>query len=704
MSTDLDISEFRTSLIADINEARSGGSGGGSPVLPDFSENVFTDICTTWLSEVAFTENPEVCHFERSFGARTARSNGYGISDDEAVIDVYISCFDGMGELGSIPPEEIRRAGRHARTFIEKATGDLLESLDPSHADYGMVERIREIADDAGRYRVLILTDSRCSLNAIDSEDIDGTPLSYEVVDIERLYRLVQAGLPRDEIVVDFTIYSDEGLRCLHAPEISQDYEAYLALIPGEILFQLYDRYGPLLLEKNVRSFLQARGKVNRGIRDTLRTRPDRFMAYNNGIVATVDEIEVRHDAETGARHITAVKGLQIVNGGQTTASIHRARRNDKVDLSTVYVPAKISLIEADRIEEMVPAISLYANSQNNIQMADFSANDPYHVEMSRLSSQIWCPGEQGRWFYERTRGEYEVEKSRTARTPAQIKKFNEKTPRQRKFDKVELAKFLLSWEQKPDKVSLGGQKCFAWFMQNHSETHSKGWQPDETYYRRAIAKAILYKQAVSITRKEAFPAYRAQVATYVVAYLSHRTGRQVDLDAIWRKQELSDEIVELMRDWAYGIRDAIVETSNGKNVTEWCKKAECWKAIRGLDLPLPSTLPPEIGGTTQDAGKGKGRERPADPSLSPAELDAMHRCQGISAQEWIAISQWGAETGNLKDWQCGIAATLSGYAARDWAKAPSVKQALRGVEILNIAEAEGAPFQNAPAGSVRGT
>ena len=691
LQADLDVSEFRTSLIADIKDAR----GGGSSALPDFSENVFSDICTDWLSEVAFTENPEVCHFERNFGMRTARSNGYGISDDEGMIDVFVACFDGGEELGFIPPEQIRRAGRHARNFIEKAKGDLLDSLDPSHADYGMVERIREVADRASKYRVLILTDSKCSLSAIEAEELDGTPLSFEVVDIERLYRLVQAGLPRDEIVVDFTCFEPNGLRCLHAPEISHDYDAYLALIPGETLYQLYDRYGPRLLEKNVRSFLQARGKVNRGIRNTLRVHPDRFMAYNNGIVATVDAIEVRYDSETGARHITGARGLQIVNGGQTTASIHRARRDDKVDLSTVYVPAKISLIEADKIGEMVPAISLYANSQNNIQMADFSANDPYHVEMSRFSAQVWCPGEQGRWFYERTRGEYEVEKSRTAKTPAQIRQFNEKTPRQSKFNKVELAKFLLSWEQKPEKVSLGGQKCFAWFMQDLSETHTKSWLPDETYYRRAIAKAILYKQAVSITRSEAFPAYRAQIATYLVAYLSHRTGRRIDLDSIWKAQQLSDLLIELMREWGYAVRDAIVRTSDGKNVTEWCKKTDCWKGVRSLDLALPSELPPEVGGAQTLPSEDKGKSKSRDAEHSPAEFDAMHRCQGVSAKDWIAISQWGAETGELKDWQAGIAATLSGYAARDWVKAPSLKQAKHGIEILRIAEAEGAPLEH---------
>ncbi|SFO30253.1 AIPR family protein [Sphingomonas sp. OK281] len=684
---DRELGAFREGLLAEIRENR-----GGSAELPEFSENVFTAICLEWLEDVGLTENSEVCHFERSFGNRNARANGYAVDDDEAVVDVFIACFDGGDVSGMLPPDDLRRAARQAKTFCEKVSTELLSNLDPSGRDYGMVERFGDVAPKASKFRVFVITDQACSLSSIDAEDLNGKDLVYEIIDIERLYRLVQAGLPRDEVVIDFTQHAAGGLPCLHAPEISGDYDAYLALIPGEMLYQLYDLYGPRLLERNVRSFLQARGKINRGIRDTLRKQPDRFLAYNNGIVATVDEIHVRHDQAAGSRHITSVRGLQIVNGGQTTASIHRARRDDKVDLSSVYVPAKISLISEGRIEEMVPAISLYANSQNNIQMADFSANDPYHVRMGQLSGQIWCPGEQGRWFYERTRGEYEVEKIRTAKTPAQLRRFNERTPRQRKFDKVELAKFLLSWEQRPDKVSLGGQKCFASFMQDLSETHSKDWLPDDGDYRRAIAKGILYRSALAITRQEDFPAYRAQVATYLVAYLSHRTGRQINLERIWNEQGLSSELVALLRSWAYGVRDAIVQSSGGRNVTEWCKKDACWKALRAVDLSLSDELPPEIDGASSSSAATSDVS-----NLTPAELDAIHHCQKITAEEWIRISKWGSETGRLKDWQTGIAGTLGTYAARDWSKSPSSKQAKRGLEILLIAREDGGPLASDP-------
>ncbi len=683
IANEQDILKFRSQLLAEISNERSASG----PLVPEFSENIFTDICTGWLSEAGITENPEICFFEHSIGNRTVKVNGYAVSDDEASVDLFVAVFNGTENGQSFAPEEFRRAARYGHNYFERVTKELLKSLEPGSDAHGMVSRVVETVKGAARLRVFVVSDCACSLTAIEPETIDGKDLVYELVDITRLYRLTQAGMPRDEIVVDFTELVPNGLRCLHAPEISADYDAYLALIPGDILYRLYDRYGPLLLERNVRSFLQARGKVNRGIRDTLRKQPDRFLAYNNGIVATVDDIEVEHDRDAGTRHITSVRGLQIVNGGQTTASIHRAKRDDRVDLSSVYVPAKISLISDERVDEIVPAISLYANSQNNIQMADFSANHPYHVEISRLSSTVWLPGEQSRWFYERTRGEYEVEKSRTARTTAQVRRFNEVTPRSRKFDKVELAKFMLSWDQRPDKVSLGGQKCFAWFMQNIADTHSKSWLPDETYYKRAISKAVLYKETMKIVRQEAFPGYRAQVVTYVISYLSHRTGRQVDLDMIWREQSLSEDLVGLIRHWCHEIRDAITESAGERNVTEWCKKEDCWKTIRALKLALPDNLPVEIKGTGSGGGKA-----PDTPTLSPAELDAIHRCQSVSAQDWIAISEWGNSSGKLKDWQSGIAGTLGGYAARDWAKPPSVKQAKRGVEILQIAETEGGP------------
>ena len=270
----------------------------------------------------------------------------------------------------------------------------------------------------------------------------------------------------------------------------------------------------------NVRSFLSARGKINAGIRHSLHEEPDRFVAYNNGIVATVDMLKTTRLPD-GRTAISRVQGFQIVNGGQTTASIDRAKKVDRVDLSSVFVPAKITLIDPPSRTEIVSRVSRYANTQNVIQMADFSANEPFHVELERLSYRIWCPGEQGRWFYERARGQYQVAKARLSATPAQARRFTEQTPPNRKFTKPEIGKYQHAWLLRPHVISMGAQKNFDRFMQELRTRLGKEWLPDDQYYRDLIAKAIIYRAADRIVKIERFPAYRANIVAYLVAYLS---------------------------------------------------------------------------------------------------------------------------------------------------------------------------------------
>jgi hypothetical protein len=297
-------------------------------------------------------------------------------------------------------------------------------------------------------------------------------------------------------------------------------------------------------------------------------------MAYNNGISATADSLQVVRCAD-GQLAIRSVVGLQIVNGGQTTASLHRARKIDRADISGVFVPK----------------ISLYANSQNKIDVADFSANHPFHIDVERLSTTVWCPGEQGRWFYERARGQYQVAKSREATTPGQKRKFDERTPTSRRFTKTDLAKYVNSWNQLPHVVSRGAQKNFLAFT---TELHSlnSSWKPDDGWYRELIAKAILFRQTERIVRQEKFSAYKANIVTYLVAYLRHRSGSGLSLRRIWDNQEISSELESLLRSWSHSISNAITATAAGRNVTEWCKKEVCWQAIRELDLSLPNPLP----------------------------------------------------------------------------------------------------------------
>lgn len=455
---------------------------------------------------------------------------------------------------------------------------------------------MNSLARGLAEVRVFVLTNGLSAAKKLDPSEVDGKPLKFEIWDVERLFRARRAGLPREEVDIDFKELFGEPLRCLPMPRPMIDYTAYFTVIPGDILVALYEEYGARLLELNVRSFLSITGKVNKGIRKTLSEAPERFVAYNNGIVITVDEL-VTETLSGGGLGIRSVKGLQIVNGGQTTASIHRARKVDKADISSVFVPAKIILAEQGKLEEMVRLVSRYANSQNVVQVADFSANDPYHVELERLSNVIWCPGGQGRWFYERARGQYQVAKAGEGSTAAALRRFKERTPPQRKFTKTELAKFLNTWEQRPHLVSYGAQKNFEQFMQSLRATERTDWLPDEIYFRHLVAKAILYRVVQRIVRQEEFAAYQANIVTYLVAYLASRTGGRLDFDLIWNSQQISHSLRSC---YAHG-RTKWSESSGTRRREGWFpngqKRRSAGRLSGRLRLPcLISCLPSSVG------------------------------------------------------------------------------------------------------------
>lgn len=676
---------FTERLISDVRDRATGVGPSG---VSDFRENAFTEIVVEYLLEIGMVENGEVCHHEARVGRGIGKVSGFGFNDDEDTLDVFTSVYLDSSSIRTLPSDDIRKRAVRAERFVEACFSGVHEDMEVASDAYLMASKIHELEQNLDRIRIFVLSDGITQLKQLDTEEVNGIPVKYEIWDIERLFRGMQSGLPRDEIDIDFEEMFGEALPCLTLPQSPSDYTTYLTILSGDMIYRMFDEFGARLLELNVRSFLQARGKVNRGIRDTLRDEPERFMAYNNGLSITVDELTTVVLPD-GRPAIKSARGLQVVNGGQTTASIHRAKKHDGIDILSVFVPAKVTSVAGETLDHLVPRISRYANTQNVIQMADFSANDPFHVEIERLSHSIWCPGEQSRWFYERARGQYQVAKARIGTTPARIRRFNEQTPTARKFSKTDLAKYLNCWNQKPDLVSFGAQKNFDVFMQDLRIGKESDWLPDESYYKLLIAKAILYKTVTRIVRQEQFPAYRSNIVAYLIAYVSSRTGGRLDMDLIWHHQVLSEEFEALLRSWSQDINETIRNSAEGRNITEWCKKAECWKAIRILTLPLSDPMPPELEGHTEP---GRHHERRA-VHITPADYENITQCKKLNGEEWLYIHAWGVRTGLLQKWQCSIAQTLAGYAANEWDREPSHKQARQGVAILEIARQNEAGF-----------
>lgn len=356
------------------------------------------------------------------------------------------------------------------------------------------------------------------------------------------------------------------------------------------------------------------------------------------------------------------------------------------MDLSRVLVQAKLTQVQPELIEELVPQISRYANTQNRVNEADFSANHPFHVKIQQLSETVWAPGEQHRWFYERARGQYQVAKARAGTTPARTRRFSETTPKQQKFDKVLLAKYVNSWAQLPHIVSRGSQKNFVDFMLRLSKAQGASWEPDAEYYRELIAKGIIYKRAEKVARMHKFPGYRANAVAYTVALISYRTAGRVDLRTIWDRQDCSQALADTLYIWMPQVWGEFTRSAGDRNVTEWCKKEECWRSVQMLALSLPAELESELASGQPLPTVGDSSERRGQ-GLTPQDRENIARVMQVPAEDWVHLTGWGSRTGLLKHWQIGIATTLATYAATGWTKVPSKKQAKQGVAILSIAE-----------------
>lgn len=564
-----------------------------------FAELVFCDVVMQHLVDAGMTFEPVVCHFQGKIGNANLRISGYALSDDSDQLDLFVSLYGGFDSLTSIQDQDSKTAAQQCVRFLELcATGRLAEKLDPASDAYSLALSIREIYNDLEQVQVFVLTDGVAKSKSFKPREVAGKSVRLEVMDIQRLFRHRSEGKPRDELVIDFNEVSGSPLPCVYVPGQTGDYDYALTAIPGEALRFIYEKYGPRLLEANVRSFLSVKSKgVNAGIQGTLRSSPGHFMAFNNGIVLVADEIKLDR-ADDGSPGIIWLRGMQIVNGGQTTASIYFAKRKfPETDLCQVRVPAKIIVMkEVDSIKEeaLVSDISRYANSQNAVRQSDLSANKPFHVKIEQLSLSIYCPDGVGRWFYERAAGSYATLLIREGSTPARLRLLKESVPPSRKLTKTELAKYAMAWNGKADVVSLGTQKCFDRFMTLLGESEASGMPvtPDPVYYKEIIAQAILFKAVHKIARP-LVSAFLANVAAYTVAVVADAYSEVFDLEKIWHKQAVSVQLGNQIEVWVREVNERLHETSNGKMISEWAKRPECMRAMfaqsyspANLDIP----------------------------------------------------------------------------------------------------------------------
>lgn len=646
------------------------------------TEDFLTNVMLEYLEEAGEVTDPVICPF-RGHGLQL---NAYAISEDCESVDLFVSIYSDTEQPRSVSQTDVDAAIKRAIQLYHKATNDLYTSFQKDNDTYEFAITLHKNKDCIKRVRICALTNGLVKPIALKNITIGCAEVSFSLWDIDRLYRCVTSGKMRETIEIDFEEKFQTTIPCIEN-STSDKYSVYLAIINGNLLADLYDEFRDRLLEKNVRSFLQVKGNVNKGIRDTLREEPDMFLAYNNGISVTAESVEIVRD-DNGKPSIKRIRDMQIVNGGQTTASIFNARTDRKIaaDLSQVFVQMKISVIhsEAD-MDKIVSRISTFANTQNKIQIADFSANDPFHRRIEELSRTIWAPAQGGmkpkNWFYERARGQYADMLTRES-TAKRKKEYKETHPL---FTKTDLAKYENTWDQLPWQVSEGAQKNFHRFMLRLKER--KGFIPDEIYYQHLIAKAILFRQAEKLVQKQQYGGYRANIVTYTLAFLSFKTAQRIDLDRIWKEQSLSpaleNEIVEISR----FIQKLIVNPPGGANVGEWCKKEKCWHTIREYEYTLGDELQSEL----LSVARPDVNRQPATGSinsLTEEEIALIDEAAAIPAETWFALSRWAKETKNFQPWQRSLLFSVGTLAGRG--QKPSIKQATHAVKAYKDALEKG--------------
>jgi hypothetical protein len=678
MAVESDLQRYAEELQVEVEvEAEALGV---EALLPE----VFCGRVIERLAEIGEIEEA----FARSHHERGIQVAGYGIEDGET-LNLLTVDYDHATLAGRIGNQDISALFRRLRRFWDECRDrPYHKQLEESSDAWDMAIDIHERAAQIKRVRLYVFTNSLARVEYVEPQTDHGVEYRFEVWDLARLWRLEREGARAEPIEIDFVRDFGAPLPVLAAPDFGADYQAYVTVFPGEVLAHIYAIYGSRLLERNVRSFLQFTGKINRGIRETLRTAPERFLAYNNGISATASSLELV-ELPDGSRGIRRLHDLQIVNGGQTTVSISRAAEM-RVDLTKVMVQAKITEVDSDLLEELVPKISEYANSQNRVSIADLSSNQPFHIAVEALARSVWAPstGESGQtqWFYERARGQYSDAMHRHG-TPARIREFKRRTPAAQRISKTDLAKYENTWALLPYEVSKGAQKNFTAFMTRLKE---RPIHPDVAWWQRLVAKAILWKATERLVSREQFGGYRANLVAYSLAKLVHETQQRLDLGGVWERQSIPPELAEPLRELAH-LAFGVLTASDRKaqNVTEWAKREECWRRMKDSTW----LLPPAASDLLVPTGRAAARARDSaavEPALAPSVMSGglpedhpdVQAVVSIGGDAWFAIANWAKQTNNLSAWDRQFSFSLGRRIKQG--KAPTDKQLPHAKRILD--------------------
>jgi hypothetical protein len=548
----------------------------------------------------------EPCSFSHGAGTKKGEAAIQGYYLEADFTQLHLFCVVPVAKLGEkLTAGQVNSQVDKAVRFLRLAENGHHRELEPAFETHGSMKAIFDAGDKIETVRVFVFTTGVCPKFERKIETERGQRIETSFYDADRLHKVVQSGQAREPIVIEFKHLKSGPLSVIHVEEPKGGYDSYLGVIDGETIAQMYGRYSSRLIEQNVRMYLQARGKVNAGIQETIRDNPGKFLAYNNGLSLTASSVACTKPDKNGICMISSINDLQIVNGAQTTGSIYHAKKREGKEVGGLRIQFKLTVPRkgAD-VPQLVADISKYSNSQNAVKVTDLKANQPYHINIEAKSRTIFTTitaenATQTRWFYERARGAYLVEK---VNNPG--KTWQRQNPENQMFTKVDLGKSEVTYWGEPHIVSRGGEKNFVYFMGLIEKA-----TPiiDDNAFKHIVARLIMFRTAESVVQSLKQGGYRANVVAYSLAYIYQRTEDKLNLDSIWLAQGLSDQLKSVIAKVAAAAFEHISKPPhNVANVGEWAKKPECWASFAKAGLPMDLGSCPEMGLGPSAAAKSK--------------------------------------------------------------------------------------------------
>ena len=627
-----------------------------------FAES-FMHLFTECLSAAGIDDDVYISYFRSDLG----EISGMSFDEISGELCAYTTWAESTSSLVAVKKSSIEQKIRDAEKYLRNLFSGKIKDVDSALEVSDLNKNIKSLWTKKKIKKMSIRVGILGKFNGnFDSVfQIDNKQIRIDIWDFDKLIHYLEENAPGESISIDF----DPAIPILSTSG-NRDIRVLVGVINGDQLANAYNEFGSRLLELNVRSFLEIKGAVNKGIRETLLSQPELFMAYNNGITATAVHADFTQNS-ANLIGVRSLKNLQIVNGGQTTATISHVKFVDETSVSDVEVPIKIVLVADELRDKYVPLISRFSNTQNKVTTVDFSSNHEFHKSIESYSRDIWVPNEVSaeishKWFYERMRGQYVFEFGK-ASTPVEINRFKLEFPNKCKFNKAEVAKWLNAWNQLPHVVSLGQEKNFKYFM---NDLGNRNWMKRDEDFKNLVAQGILFREAEKIVTELKFGGYRANIVAYTISKLSHATSMRIDFNLIWETQGIDKVLVSEMTKISKSVFKILTSPEGTKNVTEWAKKEKCWEKIK----ELPWTVDKKLISKLLESAQVEERLREIQSSvLSEEEQLELDYVKSFPSGVWFGLSKWAVETNNLLPWQRSLAVGIGRLLSAD--KTPSVKQ-----------------------------